>query len=650
MKKTTVILIITLLLFQSIPALSDDLITVKEKPEDLLKQQIRFKLYPHNTNETLVTKYYNLIQNYTNTTTRKQNISPIAEENNKNGKQKLSTSTKILMDSPWPTLAHDTNHTGRSPYRTNRTPPLTKWRFNGESFFEDSPTIGENGTIYAGNWDGFLYAINPNGTQKWRKYLSDMVWGSSPTIADDGTIYIGSWNCKLNAIAPNGTLIWRTDVDGFIASTPAIGSDGTIYISHMNYDVVAVNPNGTIKWKYPTGYHITCSPVVGMDGTIYIGSGDTYFYALNPNGTLKWRYNTGDCIKGSASIAPDGTIYVGSWDGYLYALYQNGTLRWRCKVGGGTETNPAIAEDGTIYVGGNNLYAVNPNGIIKWVFYLGSNREIFFSCPAISKEGIVYFGTMIGVGNGGELIAVNPDGTERWRNKISNHWVESSPSIAEDGTVYIGSSDHIYLNPSSYILGGRIHAFDKGEYEVNIYGPYYSFINTHIQFNGSARNGTEPYTYLWDFGDGNTSQEICPVHSYTTPGNYTVLFTVNDSDDNCSTDQSFAWIQDGNIPPNIPSVEGPTVGHIQNKYEFNFSFSDPEGAPLQYLVDWGDGINTGWIGPCQSGSEITLFHTWKVKGTYTVMVKAKDPYGDESDWGAWNITVRAVNIDVKTRL
>ncbi len=34
-------------------------------------------------------------------------------------------------------------------------------------------------------------------------------------------------------------------------------------------------------------------------------------------------------------------------------------------------------------------------------------------------------------------------------------------------------------------------------------------------------------TYLWNFGDGNTSTEVSPVHLYTQPGNYTVTLTVN---------------------------------------------------------------------------------------------------------------------------
>ncbi len=42
-------------------------------------------------------------------------------------------------------------------------------------------------------------------------------------------------------------------------------------------------------------------------------------------------------------------------------------------------------------------------------------------------------------------------------------------------------------------------------------------------FNASIGNG---YTYLWDFGDGNTSAAQSPTHTYAT-GNYTVCLTVS---------------------------------------------------------------------------------------------------------------------------
>lgn len=42
--------------------------------------------------------------------------------------------------------------------------------------------------------------------------------------------------------------------------------------------------------------------------------------------------------------------------------------------------------------------------------------------------------------------------------------------------------------------------------------------------------GTTP-TYLWNFGDGTTSNEASPVHNYTKPGTYKVVLVATSSDD-----------------------------------------------------------------------------------------------------------------------
>jgi len=433
-----------------------------------------------------------------------------------------------LMDSPWPMKCHDTRHSGRSPYSTS----------------------DNNGVVYFGDFWGYLYAVYPDGTLKWRYKTGDTIW-SSPAIGSDGTVYVGSYDGYLYAVNSDGHLKWKTKI-GTTSSSPVIGDDGTIYTGTMGNKVYAINPDGAIKWCYQTGYKITSDPALGEDGTIYIGSGDTYFYAINPNGTLKWRYKTGHYVKGPPSIDKDGTIYIGSWDDYLYALYPNGSLKWKCKVGSGTETNPSIGPDGIIYVGGDKLYAVNPDGTIKWSFNLGKNQHIHQSSPAISSDGIIYVGTNIGETSGGDIIAINPDGTERWRQRIANDWVDSSPCIGKNGVIYIGSSS--------------------------------------TDENGSS------YGYLYAFGHGN-------------------------------------------IPPDKPTINGPSNGRVGETYSYTFTAVDGNNDNIFYYIKWGDGSRSGWIGPYHSGETIILNHTWNRRGSFVIQAKAKDIYGLESGWSTLEVSM-----------
>ena len=368
------------------------------------------------------------------------------------------------MDSPWPMICHDVRHTSCSPYSTANNPGTEKWRFNTDKWVFDTPVIDEDGIIYVGSKWGNFYAVYPDGTQKWRSKLGGMISHSSPSIADDGTIYVACNDCYMYAINHDGSLKWMFSTGAVNQVSPSIGEDGTIYFGTMGPGsdkgrIYAVNPNGTEKWHYDTGYWVVSSPAIGDDGTIYIGSYDDYLYALYSNGTLRWRFKTGDNIIGSPSIADDGTIYIGSYDDYLYALYPNGTMKWKFYTEWGTSGNPSIAIDGTIYVGSDKIYANYPDGTLRWSFDLEADTSIGFSSPAISADGTIYIGTHIGQSDGGEIIAINPDGTEKWRKLIANDWIYSTPSIAEDGTVYIGSSSTKMIDGGYVDSIGYLHAF-----------------------------------------------------------------------------------------------------------------------------------------------------------------------------------------------
>jgi len=455
--------------------------------------------------------------------------------------ERSALSTGGPMNSSWPMYCHDIHHTGQSPYSTINTTGIEKWRYKFNYSVYSSIAISNDGTIYFGCNDLNFYALYPNGTIKWKYYVGCTI-ESCPAIDENGVIYVGMsypWD-GLYAFYPNGMLKWRYDT-GSIWSSPAIGEDGVIYFGTqdgMNPPTGAINalyPNGTLKWKYQTNHIVYSSPAIGNNGIIYCGSHDTYLYALySNNGTLQWKFQTGDWIRTSPCIADNGTIYCVSLDNYLYAVYPNGTMKWRTNVGAGT--SPTISQDGTIYAGYSNLYAINPiNGSVEWTFNPGPGRTIRGATPCNSVDGIIYFGTS----DGGEIIAVNFNGSERWRKSIG--MCESSPAIAEDGTMYIGTA------------------------------------------NDNAG-------YLYAFG---------PLDSNA---------------------------------PTAPTITGQTNGKIKTTYAYTFTATSPLENKIYYLIDWGDGTTTDWLGPYNSGETITQNHSWAKKGTYVIKARAKDT---ENLWGPW---------------
>ncbi len=454
------------------------------------------------------------------------------------------------MDSAWPMYCHDTRHTGRSPYNTASNPGFEKWWFKTwKGFVEGSGAIDNDEVIYFGSWnhgkDNF-FALYPNGTLKWKYNIRGSVESTGPAIDENGIIYVGTAHNTANgdrlfAFYPNGTVKWTYFTGEWIYGSPVIGNDSTIYFgSAGGYPwygyIYALYPNGTLKWRYKTNDVLRSDPAIGFDGTIYCGCHDGKLYALYPNnGTLKWKFDTGDWVARGPCIADDGTIIFGSWDGHLYACYPNGTLKW--KTGVLASTTPVIGNDGTIYVGEDYLSAINPDdGSIKWQYtppgvIRGGN-------PCVSADGIIYCGT----DGPGYLVAVNPDGSERWRKYIRD--CRFAPIIGEDGTVYVGSSNQEF-NGWGYILVGYLHAFNDLESDApsapSINGPDEGKPDTEYEFTFSATSPlVSDLLYFVDWGDRsnsgwigpyNSSDEVKLSHSWKKEDGFIVRCKVKDIND-----------------------------------------------------------------------------------------------------------------------
>jgi len=102
-------------------------------------------------------------------------------------------------------------------------------------------------------------------------------------------------------------------------------------------------------------------------------------------------------------------------------------------------------------------------------------------------------------------------------------------------------------------------------------------------------------------------------------------------------------IQVPDEPPSTPTIDGPTSGEIDKTLDFTFTSTDPDGDEIEYYIDWGDG-NKEWTNFYASGTPVTVSHTWDKRDTYTIMAKAVDPYGEESNWATHVITIPRTRI------
>lgn len=208
-----------------------------------------------------------------------------------------------------------------------------------------------------------------------------------------------------------------------------------------------------------------------------------------------------------------------------------------------------------------------------------------------------------------------------------------------DGTTATGEEvTHQYTAPGTYKVRLAVEA-DGGcgnfvEKEFNIYEapePEFSFPATTLCTNGSIafENLTpgefnDDITWLWDFGDGTTSSEKNPSHTYTSGGTKTVTLTASIL--GCSA----------SISHDLEVIEGPNVDFSATNLCF--------GEEVQFTnLTVGDGITSyAWdFGNGETSSEISPATTYDAPGAYTVSLTVTSVSGC-STTRTKNVTIRSL--------
>lgn len=377
----------------------------------------------------------------------------------------------------WSMYGHDAQHTWSSPLKGPISGEL-KWVepfSDPDGRYFRGMAIGRDGTIFAlseriGYPDAMLYALNPDRSLKWQYPLSSYLdWQPSPAVGPDGTVYIGAGG-KLYAFLPDGSPRWDPvdlGLGDVPVSAPIIGTDGLVYVVLQagggDRKIVAVDPAGStpaerIKWVYRPPADLngqTFGPLtIGHDGTIYAsflrqgGTGFEFELAaiapMSPSGSIKWRFGIPGAILSQPSVDSRGDLYFGASNGNLYALRPNGRIRWVKPFGWDVYSSTvAIDPDKRIlYVGSSDgLYAIDSRtGLLNpgwWNPYAYPG----ITSLALSGNGILYFVSA------GLLFAVRAaDQSELFASDLSGlgHAMPTAISMGLNDTVYAGDYGSVY--------------------------------------------------------------------------------------------------------------------------------------------------------------------------------------------------------------
>ena len=155
-----------------------------------------------------------------------------------------------------------------------------------------------------------------------------------------------------------------------------------------------------------------------------------------------------------------------------------------------------------------------------------------------------------------------------------------------------------------------------------------------VSFTCDSITGNAPFTYSWDFGDGESSTFRNPSHTYENGGSFTARCTVTDANGDSDNDSVSISVELDTAPlvsisPSSLIEYGPVI--------VDFTSSVTGGnAPLTYSWDFGDGSTTS--------SETNPTHTYDV-GVFIATLTVTDQDGDVGSDSA-QITVEEPTITI----
>ncbi len=177
-------------------------------------------------------------------------------------------------------------------------------------------------------------------------------------------------------------------------------------------------------------------------------------------------------------------------------------------------------------------------------------------------------------------------------------WSNGMPELWGD-TAKSGSS--IYSIYANFVLNEALIA--------RINGLSSTVVNNPLQLNSDSSLSPEGniVSYLWDFGDGTTSEEANPIHSYTSANTYNISLKITDDLGSSHTSIKEVIITDVNQIP-IAVANGPYTGSVDSTITFSKQGSnDPGGSIIAYFWSFGDGNTSLLANPTHVYSEAGEF-------------------------------------------
>jgi trimeric autotransporter adhesin len=528
------------------------------------------------------------------------------------------------------------------------------WRLGGDRGWD-------NTSNFAGDIDEFsVYpsVLTPQQVNAhWRASGRPSAIAERPKDAYGATIYDANPDLYWRLSEEGGDVAADSSINGNSGTVLGARDQGGLGVIDGNASITLKrgNPGGNVVASRPTTNPVTFSQEFWLR-TEAAGGGRILGFGNSANGTLSSNYDR------HVYMLDDGRIRFGVWTGRAETVDSTSVLndgQWhhvvstfgaegmRLFVDGQLEgSNPnTVAQNYTGYwkLGGDNTWGGNSE-----TYYSGDLDEVAIYGRSMTEQEVQQHFTA----GGGQLPNVDPVADFTWQGEGRTVTFDSSPSRDSDGSIESWSWD--FGDGETSADAKPTHTYSKsGEFEVSLTvtddragsdvvkstvtivneAPVAGFSSAvearTVTFTSTA---TDPdgsvQTHAWDFGDGATSEEENPVHTYAEAGSYTVTLVVID-DEGLQSEPVTRTVD--TAAPNV----APTAAFTAAKDGLSVSFdssgsSDPDGTVEAYVWDFGDG---------QTSSQAAPSHTYAQPGTYEVSLVVID-----DDEAASEPAVRSVEV------
>ncbi|MCG8606284.1 PKD domain-containing protein, partial [bacterium] len=275
----------------------------------------------------------------------------------------------------------------------------------------------------------------------------------------------------------------------------------------------------------------------------------------------------------TGNVADDDNDGTGDGGGILSIPAGGTTNLQNCIVQGNIDRSTASANDCFTFGPGVGFTTLGGNVV-------GSGTGCLATGADDVATSVVQVAGLASNGGPTQTHALNAGVTAIDRTANGTRGCGTDPLTDQRGTSFDRSSP----------TGGRC---DAGAFELQCTEPDgdWSFTTSELTATFTDQTtGTGPFFWLWDFGDGNTSTQQNPSHTYAAPGAYLVCLTATNA---CGSDSTCATVTVNFIPPSFSKSFVPDEIELGDTSTLTFTIDNTASSFAASGLDFTDNLPAG---------------------------------------------------------